>query len=67
MSNTPNLNRDSENAGDIKGDGAALPGVLGGRTTTESMPVHKPSLGFREGGDRGIINIEEEDRGASMS
>jgi hypothetical protein len=25
----------------------------------ESMPIHMPSLGFREGGERGITNICE--------
>lgn len=24
------------------------------------MPVHKPSRGYREGGERGIVRIEEE-------
>ena len=59
-SNTPNLNREKENQGNMKGDGAALPGSLGGRSTMESMPVHMPSQGFREGGERGITRIREE-------
>jgi hypothetical protein len=40
--------------------GTAVPGSLGGRTTAESIPVHKPSQGFREGGERGITKIDEE-------
>jgi len=44
-----------------EGGGAAVPASLGGRTTSESMPVHKPSVGFREGGERGITNIGEGD------
>ena len=40
--------------------GTAVPASFGGRTTTESMPVHKPSRGFREGGERGITKIDEE-------
>ena len=40
--------------------GIAIPGSLGGRSTADSMPVHKPSQGFREGGERGITNIDEE-------
>jgi hypothetical protein len=41
--------------------GAAVPASLGGRTTAESQPVHLPSQGFREGGERGITMIEEKD------
>jgi len=59
-SNTPNLNREVEKGGDMKGDGAAMPGSLGGRSTVESRPVHGLSQGFREGGDRGITRIREE-------
>jgi hypothetical protein len=40
--------------------GAAVPNILGGRTTAESQPIHAPSTGFREGGDRGITSIGEE-------
>lgn len=47
--------------------GTAVPGSLGGRTTAESMPVHKPSQGFREGGERGITKIDEEVGGAGAS
>ena len=44
----------------MKGDaGSAVPLSLGGRSTVDSMPVHKPSIGFREGGERGITNIME--------
>ncbi|KUJ10727.1 uncharacterized protein LY89DRAFT_655525 [Mollisia scopiformis] len=60
-SERPNLNAAPSGAGDVKGDGAAIPGSLGGRTTTESIPVHMPSLGYREGGQRGITNIDERD------
>lgn len=55
-----NLNKDGKVA-NVKGDGAAVPGSLGGRSTAESMPIHKPSVGFREGGQRGITNIDESD------
>lgn len=60
MSGNPNLKREKDKEGDVKGDSAAVPGSLGGRSTLESQPVHKPSLGFREGGKRGITNISEE-------
>ena len=59
-SNTPNLNRELEKEGDMKGDGAAVPASLGGRSTIESRPVHGFSQGFKEGGDRGITRIREE-------
>lgn len=29
-------------------------------TTAESKPVHEPSTGFNEGGERGITEIREE-------
>ena len=45
------------------GGKAAVPAILGGRTTQESMPIHKPSQGFREGGERGITKIDEKDEG----
>ncbi|KAE8441424.1 hypothetical protein EG329_004980 [Mollisiaceae sp. DMI_Dod_QoI] len=60
-----NTNADSNGNGDMKGDGAAVPGSLGGRTTIESMPVHRPSVGFREGGERGITKIDERDERVS--
>jgi hypothetical protein len=44
----------------MRGERAAIPGSLGGRTTMESMPVHMPSQGFMEGGERGITSITEE-------
>ena len=44
----------------VIGTGTAIPGSLGGRSTAESMPVHEPSQGFREGGERGITRIDEE-------
>jgi hypothetical protein len=49
----------------LKGEGgaAAVPASLGGRSTMESMPVHKPSQGFREGGEMGITMIVEGDEG----
>lgn len=70
-SNTPNLNTSEQGSGDMKGiksedhekgtgGSAALPEVLGGRSTKESMPVHEASMGYLEGGHRGITNIEEE-------
>ena len=40
--------------------GAAIPASLGGRSTADSQPVHAPSKGFREGGERGITSIGEE-------
>jgi len=43
--------------------GAAKPASLGGRTTIESQPVHAPSNGYREGGERGITRIGEEPEG----
>ena len=60
---TPNLNPPTGiGVGAIgEGGGAAVPASLGGRTTSESMPVHEPSVGFREGGERGITNIGEGD------
>jgi len=68
---TPNLNLSQQNQGDMKvfktegspSGGAAVPKALGGRSTKDSMPVHETSMGFMEGGDRGITNIEEEDDG----
>ena len=45
---------------DVSGKGAARPKSLGSRSTQESMPVHQPSSGFREGGERGITVIREE-------
>lgn len=39
---------------------AAVPEALGGRSTKESMPYHEASMGYLEGGDRGITNIQEE-------
>jgi len=44
---------------DKGGSGATVPGSLRGRSTAESQPVHAPSNGFREGGERGITRIEE--------
>jgi hypothetical protein len=43
--------------------GAAKPELLGGRSTADSMPVREPSFGFRDGGQRGITMIQEEDGG----
>ena len=61
LSNTPNLNPAPKTAEPHGKDaGTGVPGSLGGRTTAESMPFHKPSQGFREGGQRGITKIEEE-------
>ena len=56
-----------EKEGNIFGVGgsAALPGSLGGRSTQQSIPVHKPSLGFRGGGDRGITSIKEVNEGSA--
>jgi hypothetical protein len=48
---------------DTQGDGAAVPVSLGDRSTKDSMPVHRPSLGFMDGGVRGITNIVEGDEG----
>ncbi|KAL2072109.1 hypothetical protein VTL71DRAFT_11452 [Oculimacula yallundae] len=63
----PNLNFDKEAHGDMKGEGgAAVPESLGGRSTAQSMPVHKRSLGFRGGVggvSGGMANIGEEDEG----
>ncbi|PBP20000.1 GATA zinc finger protein [Diplocarpon rosae] len=61
----PNLNIGKSTAGNIKGDGAAVPEVLGGRSTIDSMPVHATSQGFREGGQRKITNIDERDEGVT--
>ena len=33
---------------------------VGERSTVDSMPVREVSRGFREGGERGIVRIEEE-------
>lgn len=63
-SNTLNLNLAKDKLGNVTGDGAAVPGSLGGRSTIESMPVHLPSQGFREGGEHGITKIAEGDEGA---
>jgi hypothetical protein len=61
LSNTPNLNPNpKENEVDVKNEGAARPASLGGRSTVDSMPVHKQSLGFRGGGERGITKVDEE-------
>lgn len=69
LSNTPNLNpapKTNDGKGtEVVGTGTAVPGSLGGRSTAESMPVHKPSQGFRDGGDRGITKIDEEGGGAA--
>jgi len=69
LSSTPNLNP-APSDGSVKGTsvngkgndepGTAVPAVLGGRTTAESQPVHKPSQGFRGGGERMITKIDEE-------
>jgi len=40
---------------------AAVPEALGGRSTKDSMPYHETSMGYLEGGNRGITNIQEED------
>ncbi|KAK2628829.1 hypothetical protein QTJ16_001932 [Diplocarpon rosae] len=61
----PNLNIGKSTVGNIKGDGAAVPEVLGGRSTIDSMPVHATSQGFREGGQRKITNIDERDEGVT--
>jgi hypothetical protein len=67
---TPNLNPSKSGTGDVKGDNhngegsAAIPAALGGRSTADSMPVHAPSQGFREGGQRGITKISEESEGS---
>lgn len=45
---------------DGNGGSAAVPAILGGRSTRDSMPVHEASTGFLGGGDRGITNIAEE-------
>jgi hypothetical protein len=65
LSENPNLNIRREQQGNLKGEGgaAAVPASLGGRSTMESMPVHKPSQGFREGGEMGITMIVEGDEG----
>jgi hypothetical protein len=74
VSENPNLNIKRGQQGNLKGEGggeagvggegsAAVPRSLGGRSTIESMPVHKPSQGFREGGERGITMIVEEGGG----
>jgi hypothetical protein len=64
LSNTPNLNPAPKTADgkatDVDGRGIAVPGILGGRTTAESIPIHKPSQGFRDGGESGITKIDEE-------
>lgn len=62
MSNTPNLNPNPrEGLVDVKGTGgASKPMVLGGRSTVDSMPVHEQSVGFNDGGDRGITTLMEE-------
>jgi len=49
----------------VKGEGAAVPETLGGRSTMESMPIHATSQGFREGGKRKITNIDETDEGVT--
>lgn len=49
----------------MKGDGAAIPKSLGGRSTVQSMPIHQPSQGYREGGKRKITNIDESDEGVT--
>ncbi|KAG0647420.1 White collar 1 [Hyphodiscus hymeniophilus] len=60
LSNTPNLNPAPKTDRKTTDVGTAVPGSLGGRSTVESLPVHKPSQGFRDGGERGITNIDEE-------
>ena len=58
---TPNLNLSTTGAGNMgDGGGTAVPSSLGGRSTAESQPIHAPSKGFREGGDRMITSIGEE-------
>lgn len=61
--NNPNLNTNDRTKGDIKGENAAVPESLGGRSTLQSMPFHEPSVGYRGGGQRGITNIEEGNEG----
>ncbi|KAF4637936.1 hypothetical protein G7Y89_g152 [Cudoniella acicularis] len=65
LSNTPNLNPNpKEEDVDVKGgEGAARPASLGGRSTADSMPVHEQSVGFRDGGERGITMIMEAEGG----
>jgi hypothetical protein len=67
LSENPNLNKNPEQQGNIRGEGeigkAAVPASLGGRSTMESMPVHKQSQGFKEGGERSITKIAEGDEG----
>lgn len=55
------MNAAAKMQGNVKGDGAAVPGSLGGRSTMQSMPFHAPSRGFRGGGERGITKIAEGD------
>lgn len=46
---------------DVKGTGgASKPKVLGGRSTVDSMPVHEQSVGYNDGGERGITTLVEE-------
>jgi hypothetical protein len=52
--------KDADRSTGVIGTVTAVPGSLGGRTTVESMPVHMPSQGFREGGERGITKIDKE-------
>ncbi|KAH8595232.1 PAS domain-containing protein [Bisporella sp. PMI_857] len=57
---TPNLNPPTGSGIMGNGGATAIPGSLGGRSTIESHPVHPPSMGFMEGGARGITRIGEE-------
>jgi hypothetical protein len=59
--------KDADGMTGVIGTGPVVLGSLGGRSTVESMPVHKPSQGFREGGKRGITNIDEESGGGGLS
>ncbi len=49
----------------MKGNGAAVPESLGGRSTVDSMPVLASSQGFKEGGKQKITNIDETDEGVT--
>lgn len=64
-----NLKPGTKTAGAGDGCSAPISAGSGGRTTSESMPVHRRSVGFREGGERGITNIGEgiEDEGEEDS
>lgn len=64
LSNTTNLNPApktiDDKATDAGGTGTSVQGSVRGRSTVESMSVHKPSEGFRDGGKRGITKIDED-------